>query len=583
MLYPQSNLYRWHYDLGGYWRFLPDLNGVADNWHNGLPLDARTIAVPASWNDQFADLRHFLGDGWYETTFTLPPFDRNGKRLFVRFGSVNYKADVWLNGEYLGGHEGGHLPFSFEVTEHLQTHNVLVVRVNRETDPNRVPGGRIQRDPQDNIMRPPQFPDTNHDFFPYAGIHRPVFIYAVPAEHIRDVIVTTEVEGSTGVVSVRVAHEGKAEVRATLYHDAVIFGAQGADLTLHVPHARLWSPDEPNLHTLTIELWDDGIVVDAYSLEIGIRTISVEGDTLLLNGKPIFLRGFGRHEDFPLNGRGYNPVVVIKDYELLRWVGANSFRTTHYPYSEESLALADQQGFLVIAETPSVEMYFHPDGLEARKSRLQSMVSELVARDKNHPSVIMWSLANEPMNQRAESGEFFEALCEQARQLDPTRPLTFASFVGDGDPAFEHCDVVSINRYNGWYTEVGQVERGVAVLEKELDAIHKRHGKPLIMTEFGADAVAGMHYDPPVMFSEEYQALMIEAYLDLMATKPYIVGAHVWNLCDFATSQAITRVGAMNLKGVFTRDRQPKLAAHRLRARWTKPAAPPTTETNSEN
>ena len=324
----------------------------------------------------------------------------------------------------------------------------------------------------------------------------------------------------------------------------------------------------PDLYDLTVELVEGDAVLDSYTLAVGIRTIAVEGDRLLLNGRPLMLRGFGRHEDFPVVGRGYLPALIVRDYELLGWVGANSFRTTHYPYSEQMLDLADRLGFLVIDETPAVGMAFHPDGLADRMRLWKQMTGEMIARDKNHPSVIMWSLANEAHARRPEARACFDEVFTLARQLDPTRPLTAVTYLGLEDEALPLCDVIALNRYDGWYSQAGQIEAGIAALDAELEAIHAAYPRPLILSEFGADAMAGVHAQPGVMFSEEYQADLIEATVRLLDGKPYVVGQHVWNLCDFATQQEVRRIGALNLKGVFTRDRRPKLAAHRLRALW---------------
>ncbi len=575
MLYPQTNTLRQHIDLSGFWEFRPDPDGVANAWHQGFS-DGRPIAVPASWNELFDDVFNYWSDGWYQTHFDLP-WNWDTKRVRIRFGSVNYIAEVWLNGNRLGEHEGGHLPFEFDITKHLQAEkNLLVVRVNGEPQPNQVPPGNVRPDPMDTFATDSRYPLTSYDFFPYCGIHRPVLIYATSHQCIEDLTVVTTIEGTTGLVHTQIQQSGsdKTTLRLNLsghgidISDEIELRAATGELTLEAPQAALWSPDAPNLYQLEAKLLQDGTVIDRYQLNIGIRTIKVEGDQILLNDKPIELLGFGRHEDFYLNGRGYSPTVLIRDYEIMRWVGANSFRTTHYPYSEQMLDMADRLGFLVIAETPSVEMYFHEDGLEERIRAWKQLTQEMIMRDKNHPSVIMWSLANEPHNRRPQANASFASVFELARSLDTTRPVTFVSYLGLNDEALEHCDVICINRYRGWYSESGQIDLGVQKLGEELDTIHERFGLPVLITEFGTDTIAGLHHSPPVMFSEEYQAEFITRYVELMNEKPFVVGQHVWNLCDFRTGQSTRRIGAMNLKGVFTRERTPKLAAHRLRKLW---------------
>ncbi len=573
MLYPQSNPFRQSIDLSGFWdfRFDPDGLGLTGNWAAGFDL-ARPIAVPASWNDQFEDNRDYLGDAWYQTTFDRPR-GVDGQRLFLRFGSVNYLAEVWLNGERVGGHEGGHLPFEFEVTDKVKLEaNRLVVRVNGDLAPDRVPPGDVVPDAEDTFGGQ-QFPPTSYDFFPYCGIHRPVLLYSVPQTFIEDLTVVIDIRGRDGVVQVSArAGQARGPVHGTLrgfgsqvQAEAQVEGGE-ARFELTVPNAKLWSPKSPSLYELTVELDS----ADRYSLPVGIRTFRVDGERLLLNSEPIYLTGFGRHEDFPITGRGYLPAVIVKDYALMKWVGANSFRTTHYPYSEQMLDLADRLGFLVIDETPAVGLFFGAGGLERRRELCAQMTTEMISRDKNHPSVIAWSLANEPHSARPAAKDFFRGLYELAKRLDPTRPATLVSYLGiAGEESFEFLDLICLNRYNGWYFLPGQIGEGVKFLEAELNNLHDMYpGKPFLLTEFGVDTFPGHHAQPPEMFSEEYQAEFLAAYIKLLRSKSFMAGEHVWNLCDFKTMQAVNRMNGYNYKGVFTRDRRPKLAAHRLREIW---------------
>jgi beta-glucuronidase len=568
MLYPQSNACRQHIDISGFWDFRidPDEAGEASGWADGFS-GGVPIAVPASWNDQFAEWRDYLGLAWYQTRFTRP-WGWDGKEVHLRFNSVNYAADVWLNGVHLGAREGGHLPFGFNVTPHIREENLLVVRVDGRLAPDRVPPGNIPPDPQDNFAGL-KYPDASFDFFPFCGIQRPVLLYARPHGGINDLTVKTDLLGATGRVHVQIEAPVGTLARCTLSGHGFQQAVEGTgDVDIIVPDAALWGPGSPNLYDLRVELLRDGAVYDRYTLSVGIRTIAIESDRLLLNGEPVVLRGFGRHEDFPVVGRGYLPALIVKDYALMQWVGANSFRTTHYPYSEQMMDLADRLGFLVIDETPAVGLFFNEAGLGRRLELCRQQTETLIARDKNHPSVIMWSLANEPHSRRSAARPFFRELYDLAKALDDTRPVTLVSYLGAAEESFEFMDAVCLNRYLGWYTEPGQLSDGIAKLSAELDALHDQYPKPLLLTEFGADTIPGFHAVEPEMFSEEYQADMLAGYIDVLDSKPYVVGQHVWNLCDFKTAQGTTRVNGMNHKGVFTRDRRPKLAAHRLRALW---------------
>jgi beta-glucuronidase len=588
MLYPQTNAKRQMTDLSGFWniQFDDDDTGGFENGFNG----GEIVAVPASWNDQFNERRDYLGTAWYQMTFALP-WGWRGQRIFVRFNSVNYLAEVWLNGERLGDHEGGHLPFAFDITDHVRDQaNVLVVRVNGALAPDRVPPGNLAGQPGVSFGRA-DYPDANFDFFPFCGIQRPVLLYTTPQAAIDDVTVTTSINGTSGIIAVKTLLSGSnLTTRFTMQ-------GHGADLTvesdtneasLTVANAALWSPDAPNLYALRVELLQTGEVVDSYSLNIGIRTITVEGDRLLLNGAPIKLLGFGRHEDFPVVGKGLLPALIVKDYGLMRWIGANSFRTTHYPYSEQMMQLADQMGFMIIDETPAVGLFFTEPGLAKRNELCKQYIHDLIDRDKNHPSVIMWSIANEPHTAKPEARETyysdnfkvlahssreaavlaFQEQAELAHALDPTRPLTLVSHEGATEEAWRFVDVISLNRYYGWYTQSGEIDVGVERLSREIDLVHARFPGPFILSEFGTDTIPGHHAEPPEMFSEEYQAEFLSQYIAMLDTKPFVVGQHIWNLCDFKTSQGVVRMGGYNYKGLFTRDRRPKLAAYRIRDLW---------------
>jgi beta-glucuronidase len=570
MLYPQRNLSRSLMNLSGIWQFQADVddNGIERHWFDGLP-EPDYIAVPASWNDQIPVLRDFLGPLWYQSQIEIPPAWQS-QRIWLRFASVNYHATVYLNGQPLGQHEGGHLPFEFDVTQAVQPgDNLLVVRVDGRLSPSTLPPGYLPDDPRDGFpYQSTSFPPAGFDFFPYAGIHRPVVLYTTAPRHIKDLTVTMQSNPKTATVLVQVEHDQVHNLRVCLDGHTPWQDVDSDKIEIEVSTPRLWQPDDPYLYDLKVEMFDGSNVIDRYTLPVGIRTVEVDNDQLLLNRRPIQLLGFGRHEDFPVVGRGELQPLIIKDHQLLKWIGANSFRTSHYPYSEEVMRLADRTGMLIIDETPIVGMYFREEGMDIRRSLSHQYVRELIRRDKNHPSVIMWSLANEPHSNREGHAQYFEDLVAYARSLDDSRPITVTSYIGEKEAAFEHCDVVCMNRYMGWYTESGQVDLGVEHLETELDAIYEKYPKPMIITEFGVDTIPGAHSYPPEMFTEEYQVEFLTAYTELFNRKPYIIGQHVWNLCDFKTTQGTIRVNGLNHKGVFTRDRRPKAAAHTLKKLW---------------
>jgi len=596
MLYPQQNDLRNQQDLSGFWSFQLDPNdvGETEQWFTGLPTP-RTIGVPGSWNEQFQDTRDYLDSAWYVKESYVPESWRD-QRIYLRIGSANYAAKVWINGHLLGEHQGGHLPFTFEVTDQVAwgQSNLFCIQVENRLMPTRVPAGNTKGGALSNFMR--NYPATNFDFFPYAGLNRAVTLYALPSVHIDDITVTTKIDGSIGTVQVDVSRSDGANGSGllmlagegkTLSTD-LIFAAGEATATLNVPDARLWSPDDPFLYQLTALLTDGEQLCDRYSLDVGIRTIDVQGDQILLNGEPIYLTGFGKHEDFPVNGRGLNIPLVVKDNALLKWIGANSYRTSHYPYSEEAMQLADREGMLIIDEIPAVSLIFEDgaENIQIRLDQCKEQMRELIDRDKNHPSVIMWCVANEPFPssflrrftgggpEEGDDGDaagtaFFEELFALTRELDSTRPVTLVGVMGGPVEWLALADVVCINRYWGWYMQGGQLDLATDMLAKELDSLFEELHKPIMITEFGCDTLAGMHADPPEMWSEEYQVEYLRCYLDVCAERPFVAGLHVWNFADFKTSQGTNRAAGLNHKGVFTRDRRPKMAAHFLRERWT--------------
>ena len=250
----------------------------------------------------------------------------------------------------------------------------------------------------------------------------------------------------------------------------------------------------------------------------------------------------------------------------MKWINANSFRTSHYPYSEDILDLADEYGFLVISETPAVSLNFKfttDKTLDVHKNAL----AELINRDYNHPSVVMWSVANEPQSQLDNCEEYFKTLVDLTKSMDQSRPVTLVSCFVPDDKAMHLFDVCCINKYPGWYEIPVQIDKAKESMNQMLDEIYNKFKLPIIITEFGADAIAGFHSLPAEMWTEEYQKDLILGLIDIMRTKNFVIGEHIWNFADFRTAQNYIRVNG-NKKGVFTRERQPKMVAHFLKEKW---------------
>jgi beta-glucuronidase len=587
VLYPIQNAFRTTLDLSGLWKFRADPTNIGEQekWFEGFDSDLE-IAVPGSWNEQLeeAGLMHYVGSAWYFTTVTIP-VEFEGKSVELRVGSADYHAKVWVNGACLGENHFGFLPFSFPLNSHVRHRSPLriAIRVSNELSGETIPQGISSEQYQrENRSREETYPPARFDFSPFGGLHRPVKIVITPRSRIEDIKVQTFLTGGQGTIVVAVATSGAGRESVKVLLDgngstiSCISPVHHGDtrFELSLDDCRCWSPDDPFLYTLTIQLQNGEEAVDEYTLPVGVRVIAISGGKLLLNGKQIYLQGFGKHEDAYASGKGLHLPLMVKDFQIMKWIGANSFRTSHYPYAEEIMCFADRKGILVIDEVPAVSLDFRCVS-QATMANHKEFIRRLVHRDGNHPSVIMWALGNEP-NLVGESGymdgrgrAYWKEIFSFARELDPVRPMVVPNCLRAGidDPALEFSDVLCLNRYYGWYEYPGQLEHGLAMLGAEMDRIHGRYGKPMMLTEFGADTIPGLHSTSDQMFTEEFQERLLAAYICLIRSKEYTIGEHVWNFADFRTPQNLRRV-VLNMKGVFTRTRSPKMAAFTLRKIW---------------
>lgn len=588
MLYPQLNEARALLDLSGIWRFALG-NEEFDEEKMTRPLrHAETMAVPASYNDQkaLAQFRDHYGYAYYQTVFRVPK-TLKGQRLVLRFGSVTQSAVVYLNGRLLMRHKGGFLPFEAEIGELVcDGDNLLAVAADNRIDFSTLPvGNESDRamfgdslPPFESVRQTKRKPQNypNFDFFNYAGIHRPVKIYSTPQDYIYDVSLTPKINGEQAVLKYEICCKGEGQLTLTILDEEGSQAAQekgSAKGELVIPSVHLWEPGAAYLYTAKIEFGGD-----VYFQTFGMRSVEVKGTQFLINGKPFYFKGYGKHEDSEVHGRGLNEALNVKDIALMKWMGANSFRTSHYPYAEEMLNLCDREGIVVIGETPAVGLNF-PEikedwyrDLSRTKEHHEEVIRDMVARDKNHPCIVMWSVANEPDTAaRAESAyEYFQPLYQLAHACDPQdRPVTVVVCNNDyvKDLVAPAMDVICMNRYYGWYIFGGDLDSAKQAMKAEME-YWKEKNKPVIITEYGADSVAGLHAAVPGMFSEEYQTAYYEAINAVLDDCPFVVGEHTWNFADFATIQGLMRVDG-NKKGLFTRERRPKMAAHYFKNRWT--------------
>ncbi len=583
MLATQENAARERMSLNGLWQFQldPDGRGVRESWWHHELQGPRDMPVPASFNDIYPDARlhDHVGDCWYQRHVRVPR-GWSGGRIVLRFEAAAHCAVVYVNDAEIMRHEGGYTPFEADITSHAEPGALLRVSVllNNELHWHTIPPGRVITLPDGRKSQ-----EYFHDFFNFAGLHRSVWLYFTPKGHIADIATTTHFHDGLGAVDYEVTLSGEARCSVALVdaggREMVV--SQASKGRLELANALPWQPGKAYLYTLRVTAGSD-----VYNLAVGLRSISIDGTKLLINGAPFHFRGFGRHEDFAVRGKGHDTALMVHDFALMEWIGANSFRTSHYPYAEEELEYADRHGMVVISETAAVGLnlalgifsgtdlpreLYSPEAISSRTQAVhRQAIHELIARDRNHASVVMWSLANEPDLRPQGARAYFEPLIDEARRLDPSRPLSVVNvqFCGPKDDCIaDLLDVLCLNRYYGWYWHGNDLASAETALETELLAWVNLHGKPIVITEYGADTLPGQHAVLPVMWSEEYQSAMLAMCHRVFDRIEAVIGEHVWNFADFATKPGIMRVGG-NRKGVFTRDRQPKAAAHMLRQRW---------------
>lgn len=579
MLKVQTNVCRSAVNINGIWRF----KTVDDGFLPVEPLKAyRLMPVPASMNDVVTeiDLREYVGKVAYETQFSCPLEKDREYRL--RIGATSHKCRVYLNGMYIGGSDAAFLPIDLLLPA-LKEVNRLTVIIDNRLDYHTLPSGRLVNGNDlfvyDRLGKYPVAGDEklfgkekqiiNHDFYNYTGIHRDVYIYSLPQKHIDDIIIKTAVEDDYHAVSVELKGDNaKAVYSVTDENGNTVATSETGELYIENPH--LWQIKNAYLYTLTVRT-----ATDCYHEKFGIRKISFDDKCLYVNDSPVYLKGFGMHEDFPIIGKGNNSAVNIRDFELLKWINANCFRTSHYPYAEEIMDLADEYGLLVVDEVPAVGCNNWPDytygenrlddiTLALHKESLRLMVE----RDKNHPCLAMVSVANEAATYEDTGREYFSKVIEYVRSLTDL-PITITELTRacEGNKVGDLVDFIGLNRYFGWYDEIGNIKAAEPLLKRDLEAYYEQFKKPIIMFEFGAEAIEGIHSLPSVAFSEEYQTDFLREYCRIFDELPYVQGELVWNFADFMTKQGTIRVNG-NRKGVFTRERQPKSVAFYLKERW---------------
>ncbi len=509
---------------------------------------ADKIQVPGDWNTQKPNLFYYEGYMWYRKTVTLNP--EAGKRYFLHFGAVNYEAQVYANGVKAGRHEGGFTSFQFEVTKLLKAgENKILVNVNNIRSENKIPT---------NIT----------DWWNYGGITRSVNLVEVADTYIKDYFIQlgkqkpNEIQGWVQLDGVQKKQPVTIEIPEIGIKQTIQTDTSGyATISISSTKIIKWSPENPKLYKVILSAETDKL-----DDKIGFRTIETSDTEILLNGKPIFLKGVSIHEEAPFRTGRCNSEEDART--LLTWakeMGCNYVRLAHYPHNETMVRMADEMGFMVWSEIP---VYW---AVKFEKQDVyvlaENQLVENINRDKNRASIIIWSVANETPETEPRL-VFLKRLISKTKSTDSTRLTAAAVFskASKGlqsieDPLAEFIDVMGCNEYIGWYTLPAEDAPRIQWTSK--------FNKPLIMSEFGGEAVAGLHGKPDEIWTEEYQNKIFENQVKMLENIPFLRGTSPWVLMDFRSPLRMLpkKQDFFNRKGLIS-DKGVKKMAYFTMKKW---------------
>lgn len=482
------------------------------SFENGLRLN-----VPSDWNSQNPELNYYEGTIWYARRFDVTK--ETNKRLFLYFGAVNYRCHIYLNGKEIGEHEGGFTPFQLEITDVVKAKdNFLVVEVNNKRTPDAIPA-------------------MAYDWWNYGGITRDVFLVSTPKTFIEDYFIQLDKYKADKIdahikLSEKVANAAVTiEIPELKIKRTLITDSNGELKTsFNTKKLQRWSPQSPKLYKVFVSTETDKI-----EETIGFRNIWVKGEEIYLNDKPIFLKSISFHEEIPQRkGRAFSEADAVMLLSEAKALGCNMIRLAHYPQNEYTIRLAEKMGFLLWEEIPIWQGIDFKN--QETKEKAGKMIKEMVMRDKNRCSLSFWGVANETKPSEARN-EFLKYLIASCKEIDTTRLITAAfdlvrfdkekQVFTMNDPFIKELDVVAVNKYMGWY------HQWTVTPDKALWDVAK--GQPLIISEFGGEALYGKTGDADVVssWSEDYQATLYKDNLEMFKHIPNLQGTSPWVLFDF--------------------------------------------------
>jgi len=565
-------------NLCGLWRFQPDPSedgekvGYYDTKYDFSLW--REVFLPCDFDTCSPGLESYEGSAWFMRKITVPS-DWQDKKVMIRFQGVNYHAKVWINGKEVGESQDGFLPFEFNIQDVLRfgEENVIVVKA-------------------DNFRRPGEVPGIQRGWRTYGGILREVEFVSIEPTYIDHLTIIAEPSEYGGEISAGcelvndTAQEINAEVTlhvidsekkilASFTSQPININARSSAMVLligQVKGVKAWSPDNPELYTAKVELCQIDQILDENVIRFGFRTIQVQNGKLLLNGNPIYLTGFNRHEDSPKRNMSTDFGIVRRDLIDMKEAGANFVRLCHYPHHPGELDLCDEIGLLAMGEIPLYWWDGNQEGENNCKKKFATakrQLAKMIKRDVNHPSIIFWSVSNENEEYRSEVAEGNCQLIQFVKELDPTRLAVHVSNHWGQHPNFSEDDVICVNAYpsldrRGYEGQLSyDLSESTRFWREGLQKLHEQYpDKPILVTEFGYASLEGLYNNG---FGEDLQSLAIESEFAGMDA-PYVCGATIWCWADHpwpSATFAFCRHLGISPYGVVTRERR------KLRAYWT--------------
>ncbi|WP_462412886.1 glycoside hydrolase family 2 protein [Neobacillus sp. Marseille-QA0830] len=546
--------------LDGPWDFVidPGNRGIQENWFERFPHVSQSMYVPACWNNEL-NLYDYEGVAWYRKTIRIE--ETQNARLI--FHAILGHADVFLDGKHLGYHYGGYTPFEFIISSLSTGEHELVVRTDSTLDPLTIP--------------------TEHvDWFHYGGIIRPVELQRLPDLYIEQLKIDYELDRADAEVSIQVRISSLSQTEQTTaltlfeggreIHSEQVKVVPGQTsiciAKLHWKDVRLWNVGRPELYTIQARTEDDDKID-----RIGFRRIETRDHRILVNSTPVYLKGVNRHEEHPEWGFAFPPKLMHKDLDIIRELGCNSVRGSHYPQSPYWLDLLDENGIVFWSEIPIWGAFLPNETVNEPlfQDRALTMMKEMVDMHYHHPSVLFWSVHNEIDTRTQEAYEMTQRLVQLVKQLDTTRLVTYATMRPLEDILLPLFDVIGINKYSGWY------EGDVNGFKDMLEQFHERAEqmgageKPVLMTEFGGAGIFGDIGWEPRLFSEDYQSQIVAEALAIFRDDPKVGGTYVWQFADTRGDLKSNgkyfrdRARSFNNKGLVNEYRKPKQAFREVR------------------